>query len=302
MTLRIVPATDPLPVENLVVTVYSQPGLGKSSLAFTAGKVLLLDTDRGAYRSQNRGAVALANDWSDIATLPPDQLAPYDVIALDTAGRALDILSVDILRSNPKLSQGNGALSQRGYGELKVRFQQWLSQMRTLGKDVVLICHMTEEYKGDDVVERIDAQGSSKNEIYKVSDAICRIQVNPDGSRFLNFDPREGGYGKNPAQLPRVPFPHPSVQPDTLAKVLADIKAALNYQTEAQAEARKEENTWTEALAEISTVEQFNTIMVPLAKERKGRFGAFVKKAAEGRGYKFDKAAGVYVVPEEVVE
>jgi hypothetical protein len=41
--------------------------------------------------------------------------------------------------------------------------------------------------------------------------------------------------------------------------------------------------------------------MVPLAKERKGGFGAFVKAEAKRRGYQFDKATGLYTQLVEAV-
>jgi hypothetical protein len=326
VSLKIIAATEPLPVNQLVLTVYSAPGLGKSSLLFTGGKVLSLDTDKGSYRSQNRKDVVSPQAWEDIAHLTAEDLIAYDVIGLDTAGRALDMLTVDIIKNNPKLAQGNGALSQRGYGELKSRFQQWLAVMRSLGKDVILVCHMSEEYKGDDIIERIDVQGSSKNEIYKCSDAMCRIQIMPDGSRFLNFDPREGGYGKNPAQLPKIPFPHPEKAPDTLAKILAEIKLILNCQTEAQAEAVKRQQEWESAAAKTDKPEEcvflvrtaheqksivgvdlmmkrlfelasaladFNAHVIPLMKDGIGKtLGA---SEAKRRSYAADKATGLYM-------
>ena len=330
MSLKIIAATDPLPVTQLVVTVYSAPGLGKSSLLFTGGKVLSLDTDKGSYRSQNRKDVVSPESWQDIAHLTAEDLVPYDVIGLDTAGRALDLLTVDIVKSNPKLAQGNGALSQRGYGELKARFQQWLAAMRSFGKDVVLVAHMTEEYKGDDIIERLDVQGSSKNEIYKSSDAMCRIQIMPDGSRVLNFDPTSGGYGKNPAQLPKIAFLHPNQAPDTLAKVLADIKTALNHQTTAQAEAVKRQQEWENATGKITdlgecamlvrlaheqkhvvgvdlstrrlcelavTLADFNGYVIPLMKELNGSVKTLGASAAKDRGYTPDKKTGLYVEP-----
>jgi hypothetical protein len=39
--------------------------------------------------------------------------------------------------------------------------------------------------------------------------------------------------------------------------------------------------------------------MVPLAKERKGGFGAFVKAEAKRRGYDFNKASGLYVAAQK---
>lgn len=304
MALRIIKATEPMPVENIVLTVYAAPGLGKSTLGFTAEKPLMLDFDKGAYRSGNRGDAVTVTKWSDVEAMTAEDLAPYNTIIVDTAGRALDAMGVDIILKNPKAGRG-GNLTLQGYGELKGRFTQWQSFLRSQGKDLVLICHMSEEKNGDDTMERIDAQGSSKNEIYKSSDAMCRIQIQPDGTRVLNFDPREGGFGKNPAQLPRLPFPHPDKNPHFLADVIAQIKSSINKQTEAQADAQKENQDWATAVASIETAEDINKL-VTVATERKlaaPQKGLLADRAKE-LGLTFDKVAKVYVKPsvEEVTE
>ena len=51
MSLKIVQPSEPLPVDNLVLTLYSAPGWGKTSLACTADKPLLLDADKGSHRA-----------------------------------------------------------------------------------------------------------------------------------------------------------------------------------------------------------------------------------------------------------
>ncbi len=116
--LRIIKSNQPIPVNQITVTIYSLPGIGKSSLAFTAGKVLLFDTDKGSYRAANRGDVVSPANWGEIATLDASDLAPYDVIALDTAGRALDMLSNYILQNDPKMGRKSGDLSLQGFGAL----------------------------------------------------------------------------------------------------------------------------------------------------------------------------------------
>lgn len=301
MTLKIVPASDPLPVENIVLTIYAAPGLGKSSLSFTADKPLMLDFDRGSYRAATRGDSVSVSSWPDISSMTAEDLAPYSTIIVDTAGRALDALASDIIAGNPKAGRGDGSLTLQGYGTLKSRFAAWQSFLRSLHKDLVLVCHMDEQKNGDDTQERIDAQGASRNEIYKSSDAMCRIRLDSKDNRYLDFDPRQGGFGKNPAQLPKITFPDPRQNPHVLADVIQQIKGAVNRMTEQQADARKEQEKWVAAMAECETLDCFNKNMVSLAKERKGGFGAFVKAEAKRRGYDFDKATGLYVEKVEAV-
>ena len=51
MALQVIESTDPIRVENVTVLIYSDPGVGKSTLANTARSVLSVDWDRGAHRA-----------------------------------------------------------------------------------------------------------------------------------------------------------------------------------------------------------------------------------------------------------
>lgn len=96
MALRITRAADPIKVERINMVIYAAPGLGKTSLAFTADAPLLLDFDRGSYRAANRQDVVQVESWADVAGMTGDDLAPFKTVIVDTAGRALDTLAVDI--------------------------------------------------------------------------------------------------------------------------------------------------------------------------------------------------------------
>ena len=296
--LKIIRATEPIPISNIVLTVYAAPGLGKSTLGFTAEKPLCLDFDKGVYRAAKRGDAVQINAWSDVETMTPEDLAAYTTVVVDTAGRALDCLAQDIIAQNPKAGRADGSLTLQGFGTLKSRFAQWQSFLRSLGKDLVLICHMDEQKNGDETIERIDAQGSSRNEIYKSSDAMCRIRLDVRDQRYLDFDPRSGGFGKNPAQLPKIPFPHPDQNPHFLSDVISQIKGSINKITEVQAQAN-EEKKWKESIAEADTLEKFNAQVLPLMKERGGAFERLAAKAAKSRGYKANKSTGLYESAEQ---
>ena len=130
--------------------------------------------------------IVIINAWSDVESMSADDLADYKTIVVDTVGRALDMLSVDIIRKNPKMGKGGGQLALQGYGELKVRFSAFLKLMNSFQKDVVLISHMDEQRNGEEIIERLDIQGSSKGEVYKSVDAMGRIFIR-NGKRYLDF-------------------------------------------------------------------------------------------------------------------
>src|SRR6185437_7497650 len=198
--LRIVKAEEPLLIERVNMCIYSAPGLGKTSLAFTADDPLLLNFDKGAHRAAVRRDTAPVDSWKDVAGMTKEDFDPYKTVIVDTAGRCLDFLTVDIIAGNPKLGY-SGALTMQGYGQLKSRFTAWLKLLNSFGKDVILVAHMDEQRSGDDIIERLDVQGGSKGEIYKSVDAMGRILIDNRNRRMLDFSPRQNSFGKNPCGL-----------------------------------------------------------------------------------------------------
>lgn len=290
MGLRIVTAAEPMLVEQLIVTIYAPPGVGKTSLASSADAPLLLDTDSGAYRSAFRKDVVPVNAWSDIAGITAKDVAPYKTLILDTAGRALDHLSADIIANNPKLGRG-GALTLQGYGELKSRFAAYLKLMRSFGLDIVLVAHSDEKQQGDDIVERIDMQGGSKQEVYKVSDAMARLAI-VGGQRVLTFAPGDTTFGKDPAAIGRVEVPDLNEDPRFLGTVIARTKDSLNAlseeQREAAAKAEAEASAWAASVAGCKTPEDF-TALVDNASNRAQKLALL--EAATAAGFEWDASA-----------
>lgn len=295
--LKITKASEAIEVKNIVVTIYANPGVGKTSMAFTAEKPLLLDFDRGAYRSGNRGDVVQVETWADIMGIGADDLKPYKTVAIDTAGRALDALTSHILRTNPKAGNKVGGLSLQGYGELKTIFTTWTKLIRSFGLDVVLLSHSDEQKDGDDIRERLDIQGGSKNEIYKASDCMGRIYLR-NGKRTLNFSPTDTAFGKNPGQLPPLEVPDFAEGPQFLAGVIAQTKAALNKQAAASTETASTQAEWRDKINACGDLDEFDAMIEPikaLDPTVRDTMKRLLVKTAKAKGYTFDKSAGHFV-------
>ena len=293
MALKIVRKDEPIEVNQIVVCLYSNPGIGKSTLGFSAETPILLDFDQGCYRAKNRGDSVQIESWSDVIDITAEDLAPFKTVVIDTAGRALDLLTVDIISKNAKMGRG-GALTLQGYGELKAKFTAWLKNLNLIGKDVVLIAHSSEDKKGDELIERLDVQGGSKGEIYKSADAMGRLSV-VNGKRVLNFSPTDTAFGKNPAQFDPIMVPEIDLEPQFLGGLIAEIKSRLNALTQSQTERQSRIADWLCSFDDAKTAQDYNDLVVNVKSADKSILPvvkAALHKKATDAGMIYDKAKG----------
>lgn len=219
----------------------------------------------------------------------PD-LAGYDTAVIDTAGRALDDLSATLITDDPKNANRSGGLSLPGYGALKTTFATWLKRLTSSGLDVVLLAHMDEQRKGDDIIERLDIQGGTKNEIYKSADAMGRLYME-NGVRRLAFSPSDVAHGKNPGRLETLEVPSfdGGQNQRFLGDVIRRIKATLNEETEVVRRGRELLEAKRLAFAELTTPDTFTAEAVALAGANASpAVKRLLVQVAKERGYRFD--------------
>ncbi|MDE1484652.1 ATP-binding protein [Xenorhabdus bovienii] len=297
MALKIIKATQPIEVRNLITCIYAPPGLGKTSMAFTAASPLLLDFDKGAHRSQFRKDTVQVSGWGEVEQIAESDLTPYQTIVVDTAGRALDCLAAELIRKNPKFKGYGGQLSLPGFGALKAGFSGWLNLLKSFGKDIILIAHMEEKQVGDDLVERLDIQGGSKGEIYKVADVMGRIRIEGTGNntkRMLDFNPSASGFGKNPAQLSVQEVPHFSTRPDYFAEIIQATKDELNKQSEEVRQAQESLALIRADMALLETEKDFADA-VEHFKDAPVEHKRILNEIATQKGFEFSKENGKYI-------
>lgn len=294
MAIKIHKASDPIEVTKVRVLIYGQPGIGKSSFAFTADAPLTLDFDDGARRSAFRQDIVQVASWEDVNAISAEDLKPYKTIVIDTVGRALDFIAASIIGDNPKLGTKTGGLSLQGYGALKSSFVTWLSRLNTLGLDVVMIAHDKEATNERDVkIVRPDVTGGSYNEIFKVADAVGYM-FKLDGKKrgVLDFNPTENYVGKNPAQFELIPIPEYAKEPRFAASLIANTKAALGAISE---ESRKVVEAVTKFRADIDAITEADDLsrlidgVNELVEPVKSMCKVALMQRATTLGFEFDK-------------
>jgi hypothetical protein len=293
--LKVLKATDPLPNRQLTVSLYSLPGIGKTTLGFTADKPLLLNFDKGVERAAIRKDAVDINSWEDVANFTEADLAPYNTIVLDTVDRALSsFLAPYIVKQNPKLATRAGGLTLPGWGDLKSTFAVWLNRLKACNKDIVLLSHLDEQRVGDDVMERLDIAGGTRAEVYKASDLMGKLFLNVRGERMIDFSPRPFALGKNPPGFDLIPFPDPRTNNSTtLADIISLTKGHFFHMAEKQKKAEVTNMEWAQKLDALNSLEDFNGAFVTFRDSAPPVYKGFFKKKANDLGFKFSKGAYV---------
>lgn len=301
--MKIIKGTDPIPVEHPVFLIFGQPGIGKSSLGYSAEAPLLLDVDKGAHRAANRRDTLAVDSWKDIAEITDarEALDPYKTIVPDTAGRVLDLLALQIIDDNPKMSRGDGSLTLPGFGALKSRFAQWLTKLRAQGKDVVLLAHAKEDKDADSLIWRPDMTGASYGELMKQADFVGFLYMR-GRDRVLDFSPTDRWVGKNPAGWQPFVVPPVAKASTFLADLMVKGREALGTISEQSAGVLRQVEQWRETLADLQTPDDCTQAIKSIADAKLSSTAEpQVKKLlldrAQALGFTFDTKKKQFLAP-----
>lgn len=280
MPIKIISKSEPTNVNHIVTSILGDPGIGKTTLGLTANKPLLLDFDDGIHRAATKGDHVKINEWGDIMGLTKDDLKPFKTIVVDTAGRMIDCLSRYAKELDGKNQTRAGGLSQQGWGVVKAMAYDWLSDMKSYGLDVVLICHAMEKQVGEETKIRVDVGGSTKEEIYKMSDVMGWYHV-VNGKRRFDIKPTEHSFGKSPEAVPSRNIGSPVEEPDALAKLIAESKAAMNNKADAGGETQNAADALREEVEKDGSLDWFNKKLGEMQDASKPMKRLLIKLAAE---------------------
>jgi phage nucleotide-binding protein len=303
--LRIIQATDIVPVDHPLFLIYGQPSLGKTSLGFSAANAILLnfDTESALARAVNRGAAINVLSIDELRELEEgtDLLAPFSTVVIDPIGSCVNLMSADIIDRNPKYGR-DGALSLQGFGVLKSRFKNWMTRLRSMNKDVLLIAHYKEDRDGDQMYVRPDITGSSKDEVMRLCDCVGFLFMNGK-QRTLDFSPSDRWFAKNPAQWPAWKIPAPDQAKTFMAQLFQMAREALSKTSEASAKVANQVADWQAAIESYTTAEEF-TKAVPeilkLAASPQAQVKKLLMERSKVLGFGFDTAKREFSAPQTV--
>lgn len=256
--MAIIKKNDVTPERPVILVLYGTPGCGKTSLATTAKNPLIIDTDRGYDRAVQRVDTLTASNWMDIEQAKAE-FASYDTIVVDTAKAMLDdYLMQFAIQKNARLATN----SLKRFGQMADDFKAFVSELQSLGKDIVFICHDKETAEGDIIRHAPDCTGQSKDLLLRKSDEVGYVSI-VNKQRTLSFEPTDNFIGKNVAQIDACVIPDatdPAFQ-TFLADVISKVRKAIQGRGEAQRKANELLAQLREELASVETDEAAAKLM-----------------------------------------
>lgn len=244
--------------------IYGQPGTGKTTLALSADKPVLIDLDRGLYRVEKRfqcPSLQVENYQQILDLINSDELRPFNTIVIDTLGKLVDRMGDFVARQNPKFKQGDGTLSMKAWGAIKVQFIALVKQIFNSNKSVIFVAHEKEDKDGDIRFVRPDVSGSSGKDIVKELDLMGYMEMKGN-KRTVSFTPNEKYYAKNALNLP------PVIEvPDTASgntffqdKIVAAVAEKRRQEAELLADYESLKNIVETKVGEIKDIAGLNEI------------------------------------------
>lgn len=259
--MPIIKKNEPIGKRPVIILIYGEPGIGKTSLFNTANKPLLIDFDRGVDRSILRQDTLMVRTWEDVQTEEKaGTFKDYSTIGIDTAKSALDdFLMTYVIKSDFKYQKNKLA----AYGAIGDEFKIFVNNRRQEDADLVIIAHAKDEKDGDNIKKYPDVTGGSYQLLLRIADQVGYMKT-MNNKRVILFEPSDNTIGKNVARLPIVEVPNesePGFQ-NFMSDLITRVKDALMTQSEAQREAVVQADDYKAKIAAVTTPDELTDLLV----------------------------------------
>ena len=173
-------------------------GIGKTTLALSAPKPLLLDTDNGIHRVQSeyRSDVVQVKSYQDILDVLEEDLSDYETIVIDTLGELVNFMLKYFADKDKSLITRGGTYNIKIWGFIKQEFQNLKLKLQLLNKHLIFVSHVKEDKDGENKVYRMDVAGSTSETVTKILDFLGFCEV-VGKTRSISFTPSARFYAKN---------------------------------------------------------------------------------------------------------
>lgn len=295
--------------------LYGAPGVGKTTLALSAPKPVLIDFDKGVSRvkAYHRTLTIESATYEEVLQdIQDPQIAACETIVIDTGGSLVSYLQDWAIRSNPAQNQQkNGALSLKGYGAVKEEFKRLTTLIRDrMNKNVIFVFHSEEQKDKDgNPQQRLLCEGSARNIVWQPCDFGGYVQM-IGNDRAVSFTPSQEFFAKGCYGIEgTIPVPALTMtdRNDFLTRLFEKAKAQIQSEAEALNPVKEQYDTVmqiaTDLLAGVTTVDELNEAKDAIAGldhalTSKAECGALIRDKAKEIGATLDKATKQYKAKE----
>ena len=264
--MKIYNTANPSVKPSIVMLVYGEGGVGKTTFAASAPKPIIADCENGAKYFGLRGIamdVAQIENWADMnfkdgfgSLVKSDQ---YETVIIDPVGDLMDKLKRHMIAmGDSKLVQKDGSPTMAGWGWLKKTLKDYIKVLRDSGKHVLIVAHLQEDKDEERIVKRPKVETKISGDLVAMVDIVGYMTVVQEEGvtkRVIIVDPGNDKYTAKDrtGQLGKV------IEPD-FSKIVAACQG-----TEKFAWSAKEEKKLETSINQTSVSPQANKIDVPLA-------------------------------------
>lgn len=135
--------------KKFMCIISGQPGLGKTTLALSAPKPFLFDTDNGIarVRPEQRGVTSVVESYEEmLGDMDSEEYKAAESVVIDTGGMLVQLMKDWAKKQDSKAAKDGRAM----YGVIKSEFDRLCYQIRAKDrKHLIVVFHTTEQQKGD---------------------------------------------------------------------------------------------------------------------------------------------------------
>lgn len=295
--------------------IYGSPGVGKTTLALSAPKPILIDFDDGVsrVRAAHRAPTIVCSTYEEVlADIDSPEMKEFETIIIDTGGSFVTFLKDWAFRTKADAKTKAGQFnSLKGFGYVKSEFASFTDKIKTvLKKNVIYVFHSVEQADKDgNPIQRLMCEGSCRNTVWNPCDFGGYVQM-IGNKRMICFSPTQEYFAKGTHGITgEMPIPVlDDKTPNTfMTKLFEDARKSIIAENDAYApqkakyeEAMADVRTIVDSVTDLDTANQALDLISDLdhALTSKKEAGAMLTEKCKALGMKYDGKAKAYVMKE----
>lgn len=202
--MKVFNSLEPTEKPSILMVVYGEGGVGKTTFAATAPRPIIADCENGSKYFGLRGIesdVALIEKWDDMQEFMEIALTDkYDTVVIDPIGELMEKLIAYMRnKADSKFVQRDGNPTMADWGWLKSTMRNFLKTMRDSGKHIVIVAHVQEKDDEGRMIKRPMIATRLSEELVNLVDIVGYMTTANDNEtgetkRLIIVDPASDKY------------------------------------------------------------------------------------------------------------